>query len=508
MGSLHDHFLAETSLNCTHASTCADEAALLTQILKDNPFQHERVYRCFAAHAGAHFEIDLSLHMRHSQCPQVWCERNRVFVFQKDTKIYGAPEDIFSTQGLRTAALLLGQKLHLCVADPNQVRLAIYRPDCTTDAPTEIRRHDEAQLQLWFRQLIERARHARASDIYLEKIGKHLNVRFRIDGTLWLKDTHLDLAQERVALVKTAANLDVNALHMAQDGRIRIGHGHEAADLRVATMPIHGGESLAIRILDPRTSQPSFDHLNFPETVRAQLCQLVRRNSGLLLATGPTGSGKTTTLHCTLNATFDPGRKILTIEDPVEYILGGAVQTEVNAAIGNTFSTILRSFLRHDPDTMLIGEIRDAETAQIAVQAALTGHMVLSTLHAGDCIGAILRLCEFGIDRFSIANVLDGVINQRLVRLLCPKCKEQAQHSAVFQSVGCPYCAHTGYYGRQILCTLLLLSEHLRALITEKAPQAQLLAQATHDGMQALQACAQVLVDTGLTSPSEIARII
>jgi general secretion pathway protein E len=370
-------------------------------------------------------------------------------------------------------------------------------------------------------RLIAEAVDARASDIHLEPTEDSLVVRFRIDGML--REMHRlpqAIRNAVIARIKVVAGLDIAERRLPQDGRMRLAvRGHEI-DLRVATAASIHGESAVLRILDRSKLALDFVTLGFDDDLAAALRAAVHRPHGIVLVTGPTGSGKTTTLYAALAELNGVERKLLTVEDPIEYRLPGVVQTQVQPAIGLTFATALRSFLRQDPDVIMVGEIRDTETAEIAVQAALTGHMILSTLHTNTAAGAVGRLIDMKVEPFLLASVLAGVLAQRLVRRLCEACRvayvpdkatrhglELPKKTEFYHPVGCAACNHTGYRGRLALFEFIPVDAVLARLILERA-DARIIEDAAYGaGHRSLVADGYAKAARGLTSIEEVLRV-
>ncbi|ATY34807.1 type II secretion system protein GspE [Sphingomonas psychrotolerans] len=374
-------------------------------------------------------------------------------------------------------------------------------------------------------RLIANAVDQRASDIHIEPGDDGLAIRFRIDGML--RDAgRLPVAMRAplVSRIKVMARLNIAERRLPQDGRMRISvRGHEI-DLRVATAPSIHGESVVMRILDRSKLALDFAALGFDAALTGRLREAITRPHGIVLVTGPTGSGKTTTLYAALSELNAPEHKLLTVEDPIEYRLDGVIQTQVNPAIGFTFGSALRSFLRQDPDVMMVGEIRDTETAQIAVQAALTGHMILSTLHTNTAAGAVSRLLDMDVEPFLLGSVLTGVLAQRLVRRLCPDCRtpydprEDAPEALrplleaegihrLYHPVGCVRCGGSGYSGRIALLEFLRVDVAVSRLILRRADTREILAAAEQGGMRSLAADGVAKAGEGLTTIEEVLRV-
>jgi general secretion pathway protein E len=370
--------------------------------------------------------------------------------------------------------------------------------------------------------LVLEALDARASDVHLEAFTDGLRVRYRIDGVLQpAPSPPPQLSAAIISRLKIMADLDIAERRLPQDGRIRLRLQDRQVDVRVATAPTLHGESVVLRLLDREQGQRSLAEMGMGEELLARFRAAITRPYGIVLVTGPTGSGKTTTLYAAIDALRTGREKILTVEDPVEYELPGVPQVPVNEKVGVTFASALRALLRQDPDILLVGEIRDPETAQVATQAALTGHLVLSTLHTNDAPGAITRLLDLGVPAYLVAGTLEAVIAQRLVRVLCPRCKrgvvpdaaararfgEALVPDVVHEAVGCAHCRQTGYRGRQGIFELLVLDDTLRALTHDHAGTERLRAAARHAGMTTLRDDALRLVRAGLTTLDEALRV-
>lgn len=344
----------------------------------------------------------------------------------------------------------------------------------------------------------------RASDIHIEPFENTLKVRYRVDGVLHeLAPPPKHLQAAIVSRLKIMADLNIAERRLPQDGRIKIVMGGKEIDLRVSCLPTIFGESVVLRVLDKSVIMMDLEQLGFSGSIEKQIKELILRPNGIILVTGPTGCGKTTTLYAALARINKPELKIITLEDPVEYQLHGIIQEPVNPKIGLTFARGLRHILRQDPDVILIGEIRDLETAQLAIQASLTGHLVFSTLHTNDAPGAITRLIDMGIEPFLITSTLEAILAQRLVRTICKKCKKSytpdpnvvndiglTQESIAgvkfYKGKGCPECAHTGYHGRSTIGELLIMNDLLRELILTRAPTSVITAKARETGMGSL----------------------
>ncbi|MBY0492254.1 MAG: GspE/PulE family protein [Gemmatimonadaceae bacterium] len=374
--------------------------------------------------------------------------------------------------------------------------------------------------------MLAEAMRAGASDVHLETRPDTLRVRMRLDGVL--HDAQQLGPEFRAAVIsrlKVLAGLDIAERRLPQDGRARVRVGERELDVRVSTLPALHGESVVLRLLDGGgDAQPqTLDGLGFPAALLTPLRSLVQRSAGLVLVTGPTGSGKTTTLYAALRERSTPGVKVVTVEDPVEYRLDGIVQLPVNVRAGFGFADALRAILRHDPDVILVGEMRDAETAEIAVRAALTGHLVLSTVHTTDAVGALARLRDMGVPPYLLAATLQGVMAQRLVRCVCARCAvpqpltaaEQALFDGAAQvpdtirrGTGCDSCAGTGYRGRAAIAELLVMTEALREALTHGAPVGTLRELARAAGAASLLDDGRRAVRKGVTTAAEVTRVL
>ena len=373
-------------------------------------------------------------------------------------------------------------------------------------------------------ELLVEALTQRSSDVHIEPQEDGLTVRYRVDGMLQVQPMPPEINQFYAAIVsrlKIMARLNIAEKRLPQDGRINIRIAGREIDVRVSIIPMLYGEGIVLRLLDKEQMVFDLQTVGMPAQMADKFKQLIRLPHGIILATGPTGSGKTTTLYASLNEIKSPSTKIITIEDPVEYHTSGIGQIQVHSKIGMTFAAGLRSILRHDPDVVLIGEVRDGETAQSAIQAALTGHLVFSTLHTNDAPGAYTRLIEMGVEPYLVASTLQGVLAQRLLRLLCPHCKQAGKPShddlpsdfpfdaadTIFLPVGCRECHGTGYSGRTGIYELLATDHGVRKLCTERADANQIREHAIAGGMMTLRQCGWQRVLDGVTSVDEVMRV-
>jgi general secretion pathway protein E len=357
--------------------------------------------------------------------------------------------------------------------------------------------------------LLTQAARDEASDIHIEPYETHSVVRYRVDGTL------RDVVSPRKALhgalvsrIKIMAQLDIAEKRLPQDGRIALRVAGRPIDIRVSTVPTGHGERVVMRLLDKQAGRLQLETLGMEPQLLARLDTLIRQPHGIVLVTGPTGSGKTTSLYAALARLDASTSNILTVEDPVEYDLPGISQIQVNAKIDMTFGLALRAILRQDPDIIMIGEIRDLETAQIAVQASLTGHLVLATLHTNDAVSAVNRLIDMGVEPFLLASSLLGVLAQRLVRRLCPHCKQEDPAApGTWRPVGCAQCNQTGYSGRTGIHELFCIDDDLRSLIHQGAGEQDLRLAARRAGMFSMREDGERWVRSGTTAAEEILRV-
>ncbi len=385
---------------------------------------------------------------------------------------------------------------------------------------------EEAPIISLVNLMILRAVKENASDIHIESFGDEtLQVRYRIDGILHdVMSLPRQLRLAVISRIKIMSDLDIAERRLPQDGRIQINVGGRTINIRVSILPTVNGEGAVLRILDPTSILLELNSLGFSQDILPKFTSLIKKPNGIILVTGPTGSGKSTTLYTTLNILNSTEKKIMTIEDPVEYRLKGINQVQAKPKIGLTFAAGLRSFLRQDPDIMLVGEIRDKETAEVAVQAALTGHLVLSTLHTNDAPSSVIRLIDMGIEPFLISSSVIGVIAQRLVRKICPKCKKEAKLTSDLAKIleeynmdskkiilnkgeGCPYCKETGYKGRIAIFELMIITDTIRDLISSNITSGKLRETALKEGMCQLKEDGLKKVCEGVTTIDEVLRV-
>ena len=397
----------------------------------------------------------------------------------------------------------------------------------STDVAVNEPAEDDAPIVRFVNLLISQAIQDHASDIHIEPAENDLNVRYRIDGVLHeMNRAPKNIQNGVISRLKIMSDIDIAERRKPQDGRMSVMHSGRRIDLRVATLPTVYGEKVVMRILDNSSTGLGMEQLRLLGRNAEVYRKSYTKPYGMILVTGPTGSGKSTTLYTTLNAVSRPEINVITVEDPVEYRLAGINQVQVNPKAGLTFASALRSILRSDPDVVLIGEIRDHETAQIAIEASLTGHLVLSTLHTNDAPSAVTRLIEMDIEPFLVGSALDCIVAQRLARRLCDRCKEPYQHDAaelehmrfgfnpmlgaptVYRAVGCPACSKTGYRGRIGLHEVMPVTEEIERLAVSRASAAEIARVAQQQGMITLRQDGWAKVQLGLTSIEEILRVV
>ncbi|MGB1743755.1 MAG: type II secretion system ATPase GspE [Limisphaerales bacterium] len=382
----------------------------------------------------------------------------------------------------------------------------------------------EASVIKLVNEIILEAINERASDIHIEPFERTLSIRYRIDGVLQEAAVPPQINRFKSAIisrVKILSNMNIAERRLPQDGRIKFSVGSRQVDVRVSVIPMIFGEGVVMRILDKTNVLYSLTELGLDEETFEQFETLIEKPHGIFLVTGPTGSGKTTTLYAALNAIVGPEKKVITTEDPVEYNLEGVNQIPVDHKVGMSFAMGLRAILRHDPDVVMIGEIRDLETAQAATQASLTGHLVLSTLHTNDAASAATRLIDMGVEPFLVSSTLSGVMAQRLVRVICPTCKTEInpkdaglpknmkwpKGAKVFTGSGCRACRSSGYRGRTGLYELLTMNEELGERIIERVASSELVRIGRANGMRLLSEDGWLKVRNGVTTPDEVLRV-
>jgi type IV pilus assembly protein PilB len=372
--------------------------------------------------------------------------------------------------------------------------------------------------------VIAQAIQARASDIHFEPFEHDFKIRYRVDGALYeMSPPPRSLASAVTSRIKVMSSMNIAERRIPQDGRIQTTMAGRQVDLRVSTLPTQFGESVVLRVLDRTTVRLDLDAIGMPQRIYDYICKVIEKPNGIFIVTGPTGSGKTTTLYACLNRINTTDSKLLTAEEPVEYEIEGIQQVPIHEAIGLTFARALRAFLRQDPDRIMIGETRDLETAQIAIQASLTGHLVFTTLHTNDAPGAVARLIDMGVEPFLIASSLEGILAQRLVRKICPGCRTPYEPSEAilrqiglsvhdigdknfYYGTGCDQCNQTGYKGRKGIYELLDITEPIRELITQRAPSVVIRQKAIELGMDTLRADGLRSIFEGETTIEEVLK--
>ena len=382
-----------------------------------------------------------------------------------------------------------------------------------------LEQEDDAPIIRLINALLAEAIREDASDVHIETFERDLSVRFRVDGVMReVVRPKRALAPLLVSRIKVMAKLDIAEKRVPQDGRITLRIGGREVDVRVSTLPSANGERVVLRILDKQAERLTLPHLGMRQDVLELLREVVHRPHGIFLVTGPTGSGKTTTLYASLTELSTQTMNILTIEDPIEYNLTGIGQTQVNERAGMTFARGLRAILRQDPDIVMVGEVRDLETAEIAIQASLTGHLVMSTLHTNTAIGAVVRLVDQGVEPFLVASSLAGVLAQRLVRVLCSQCKEPVAPNAferrfledddstvIYRARGCDACGHSGYRGRTGIYELIVVDDAMRELIHDRASE-QTLSHHARKRFPGIREDGRAKVRQGTTTVEEVMR--
>jgi type IV pilus assembly protein PilB len=453
-------------------------------------------------------------------------------------------KDPFNSSAVNELTFILKRDIEIAVADPLAVEAGVIRVygepsassiedllgefdqiDGTATTEEDVANvANQAPIIRFVDLVLQEAVKAKASDIHFEPFEDQFRIRYRIDGSLYeMAPPPKNLSSAVIARVKVLSALNIAERRVPQDGRIKTTISGRAIDLRVSTLPTQFGESVVLRILDKTVVNLSLDALSMKDDIKEGIRQMVNKPNGIFIVTGPTGSGKTTTLYSALREVNTEDIKILTAEDPVEYEVEGIMQVPINHQVGLTFAAALRSFLRQDPDTIMVGEIRDIETAQISVQASLTGHVVLSTLHTNDAPGAVTRLIDMGLEPFLISASLEGVLAQRLLRKICRNCRTayepdkevismldvdalEISNKKFYFGKGCTECNRSGYKGRQGLFELMTINDSLRTLITQKAPTLVLKQKAVELGMRPLREDGLRCIFDGYTTIEEVLK--
>jgi type IV pilus assembly protein PilB len=486
----------------------------------------------FAVDMSAANLVSTAVAKRYQAVPVAFADKRTLLVAMADPSNVLAVDDI---------AIMTGYEIRVAVAPPDDITGLISRldhlEDVVGDSVTSFEDEDEggelvalhetsddAPVVKLVNQLVAQAVERGASDLHLAPEGRDMRVRFRIDGVLQdITTVPRKMAAGVVSRIKIMAELNIAEKRLPQDGRVGLAVDGRHVDLRVVTLPSVHGEGVVMRVLDKESVVVELDKLGMADPERELLEHACRQTHGAVLVTGPTGSGKSTTLYAALQLLNTPEKNIITVEDPVEYEMSGLTQVQVSAKVGLTFAAGLRAMVRADPDVIMVGEIRDRETAQIAVESALTGHLVLSTLHTNDAPSAITRLIEMGVEPFLVSSALECVVAQRLARMLCPSCKRRTiipakvlQESGykarveleAYEPVGCRRCGGSGYRGRVGLYEVMQMTPEIQTLALERKPSEEIRDIAVAQGMRRLRDDGLEKVKQGRTSIAEIARVI
>lgn len=538
--------ITRQQLEAAQAARTSDVERLNDMLVRLGMAKEEDIYPVVARRLGLEYlpqlERDINADLL-AMVPGEFAMRHQVLpISEQDHTLVVAMADPFDISVLDDLRLLTGREVRAVVSNPRRISEAIEQcymekmfRDIDDMQTEEVAEEDLeiADLQKMAREalviklvnlILHQAIQERASDIHIEPLEKELRVRYRVDGVLHGASSpprHLHPAI--ISRMKILADMDIAERRLPQDGRVRIKLGARMIDLRVSSIPTLHGESIVIRLLDRTAGMIPLTDLGMRQDTYAEFGRLISRPHGIILATGPTGSGKSTTLHAALHVVYSPEKKVITIEDPVEYELAGANQINVRPEIGLTFASGLRHIVRQDPDIVMVGEIRDRETADIAIHAALTGHLVFSTVHTNDAAGAITRLEDMGIEPYLVASSLIGVVAQRLVRTLCPHCKQpfepsqedlreislsadEARGLKLYRAVGCDLCLR-GYLGRTGVFELLIADEEVRRQAIDKVSAGEIRQRAVEKGMRTLLADGRLKVIEGLTTIEELVRV-
>jgi type IV pilus assembly protein PilB len=547
---LEDGLLTETQLEDAIASQEESGLPLVSVLLDEGLVEEADLMKAVARRLGIEY-VDLSevtvdpaaaslvpenLSNRYTALPYAFDE-GRLVVAMADPGNVLAVDDIRAVSG-RAVSIVAATKVDIADAARRAARFDDSVSDLADlaladegaeleDVGTLEEAAEDAPVVKLMNTIIARAVNERASDIHVEPGERDLRIRFRIDGVLHeVMTTSRSISNAVVSRIKIMADLDIAERRVPQDGRVSMRVGVRPIDLRVATLPSMYGEKVVMRILDKSAGVVSLDDLGFLPYNLERYREAYSKPYGAILVTGPTGSGKTTTLYSTLDILNEPEVNIITVEDPVEYRLDGVTQIQVNRKAGLLFATALKSILRADPDIVLIGEVRDGETAAIAVEAALTGHLVLSTLHTNDAPSSINRLIDMGVEPFLVSSAIDAVLAQRLARVLCEKCKEAYTPEVValerigwedgledgapvlYRPVGCRTCSNTGYRGRIALNEVMPISEELQRLTVKRRSSEDMRNTAIEQGMRTLRQDGLAKVALGVTSIEEVLRVV
>jgi type IV pilus assembly protein PilB len=530
----------------------------LTQIIVDFGLMSEdQLLQAVAEHLNLEFlnleSIDLQQNVLRSMPSSVARMYGAVPVTLQGNTITVAVLDPYNPQLVEELSFVLGKDVQLAVAPSKQIEEAIARyyseesgslKDVLEEMEEQLASAEvvetvtkggggaaaleelasQAPIVRFVNLILFQAIQDRASDIHFEPFEDEFKIRYRVDGALYeMAPPPKHLSLPVISRIKVMSNLNIAERRLPQDGRIQINLAGKQVDLRVSTLPTQYGESVVLRVLDRTVVNLEIESLGLPDDIRDKLAEIIHIPNGIVIVTGPTGSGKTTTLYSCLKRINTVDLKLLTAEDPVEYDIEGIMQVPVNDAVGMTFARALRAFLRQDPDVIMVGEMRDLETAQISIQASLTGHLVFTTLHTNDAPGAVTRMIDMGVEPFLITSTLEGVLAQRLVRTVCKKCKvayeptdtvlsemgltrADVQGRPFYYGKGCMECNETGYKGRKGLFELLIVSEPIRELINMRAPAGVIRAKALELGMRTLREDGIRSVLDGVTTVEEVLK--
>ena len=527
-----------------------EEASLAEVVLSAEAVPRTRFFHLIADYLSYDFIEDIpeeiSQDALHSIDPEEARRLGVVPISIDGTSLTVIPKDPFNYSVIDELGFELGKDIHVVVTDSEVVEDILeelygkeqtyedFISEIDADSIADIEEGatsteltamaNEGPVVRFVNLVLTQAVKDQASDIHFEPFEDEFKIRYRIDGSLYeMAPPPLTLAVPVISRVKVLADLNIAERRLPQDGRIKITIGGSPVDLRVSTLPTQFGESVVLRVLDQSAVTLDMEKLRMPEDIIGGVRKAVDRPNGIVIVTGPTGSGKTTTLYSALREVNKIGTKILTAEDPVEYDIEGIVQVPINHGVGMDFAKVLRAFLRQDPDKIMVGEIRDLETAQIAVQASLTGHVVLTTLHTNDAAGAVTRLIDMGLEPFLIAASLETVLAQRLVRRICRNCSKayepdqeiidllqvdpmEIADKNFYTGSGCRECSHTGYRGRLGLYEMIEISDSLRQLITERAPTLVIRNKAMELGMRTLRNNGLRAIFNGDTTVEEVIK--
>ena len=523
---------------------------LCTVLIEMGLVQEETILPVLAKQMGLSFVKIKSLHIEpqviskvpakfaiHYKLMPVKLENNTITIAVTDPLDVHTLDDLRLILGIEVKAILAGEKdileairEYYGVGAETLAQITSEKKTAEEEAGIEKNEDietlaEDASIIKFVNQLFSQAVSERASDIHIEPYEDELKVRIRVDGILYdtpIPPTIKHFQQAIVSRIKIMASLNIAERRLPQDGRIRVKLQNRDIDLRVSTIPTSFGESVQIRLLSS-LSFLNLENLGFCEDDRKKIEQAIKKPHGIIFVTGPTGAGKSSTLYASLAKINSSSIKIITVEDPIEYQLKGATQIQVMPKIGLTFAAGLRSILRHDPDVIMVGEVRDYETAEVAIRASLTGHLVLSTLHTNDAAGAVTRLVDMGVEPFLVSSSLECLIAQRLVRLICPDCKtpqkipesackdfnlnSKEKEARVYNGKGCPACKFSGYRGRTGIYEIIPMNETLREMVIQKASSQQIKKKAVEMGMRTLRQDGWLKITSGLTTIEEVMRV-